>query len=229
MRTSTLLSIFVGAAAAQNVSEESVKFGKHYAVLNLDLINAIVTPIAASKDGRKFIKNTAKWIDAVHAVEPSPLSIFTRIYFSSDLKPELKANSGFADLVEGITTEDDNSTAIYPDFDVKQDMGDIILGKTRYYAGDGNALEEILRAQKIKTVVISGVRTSGVVLSTVYRLFDLDYKMLVFLEARSLLPQSYMLPQLCDFRQHHRAGEANDPSGDSPGHNPQDAGSSNHP
>ena len=54
-------------------------------------------------------------------------------------------------------------------------MGDIILGKTRYYAGDGNALEEILRAQKIKTVVISGVRTSGVVLSTVYRLFDLDY------------------------------------------------------
>jgi nicotinamidase-related amidase len=38
-------------------------------------------------------------------------------------------------------------------------------------------LEEILRAQKIKTVVISGVRTSGVVLSTVYRLFDLDYKM----------------------------------------------------
>ena len=99
MRTSTLLSIFVGVAAAQNVSEESVKFGKHYAVLNLDLINAIVTPIAASKDGRKFIKNTAKWIDAVHDVDPLPLSIFTRIYFSSDLKPELKANSGFADLV----------------------------------------------------------------------------------------------------------------------------------
>jgi nicotinamidase-related amidase len=176
MRTSTLLSIFAGAAAAQNVSEESVNFGKHYAVLNLDLINAIVTPIAASKEGRKFIKNTAKWIDAVHAVEPAPLSIFTRIYFSSDLKPELKANSGFADLVEGITTEDDNSTAIYPDFNVKQDTGDIVLAKTRYYAGDGNALEEILRAQKIKTVVLSGVRTSGVVLSTVYRLFDLDYK-----------------------------------------------------
>ena len=163
--------------ASTIAANESLSFGQHYAVLNLDLINAIVTPIAASKDGRKFIKNTAKWIDAVHDVDPLPLSIFTRIYFSSDLKPELKANSGFADLVEGITTEDDNSTAIYPDFNVKQDMGDIILGKTRYYAGDGNALEEILRAQKIKTVVISGVRTSGVVLSTVYRLFDLDYKM----------------------------------------------------
>ena len=177
MRTSTILSIFAGVAFAQDVAEEAISFGKHYAVLNLDLINAIVTPIAATKEGRNFINNTAKWIDAVHKIDPRPLSIFTRIYFSSDLKPELKANSGFADLVEGITTEDDNSTAIYPDFNVKQDMGDIILGKTRYYAGDGNALEEILRAQKIKTVVISGVRTSGVVLSTVYRLFDLDYKM----------------------------------------------------
>jgi nicotinamidase-related amidase len=154
-----------------------VSFGKHFAVLNLDLINAIVTPISATKEGRDFIKNTAKWIDAVHEVDPAPLTMFTRIYFSSDLKPELKSNSGFAELVEGITTEDDNSTAIYPDFEVKQDIGDIVLRKTRYYAGDGNALEEILRAQKIKTVVISGVRTSGVVLSTVYRLFDLDYKM----------------------------------------------------
>jgi nicotinamidase-related amidase len=177
MRITTLISLLAGVAAAQDIAEKSVSFGKHYAVLNLDLINAIVTPIAANKEGRKFIKNTAKWIDAVHAVDPTPLSIFTRIYFSNDLKPELKANSGFADLVEGITTEDDNSTAIYPDFEVKQDIGDIVLGKTRYYAGDGNSLEEILRAQKIKTVVISGVRTSGVVLSTVYRLFDLDYKM----------------------------------------------------
>jgi nicotinamidase-related amidase len=177
MRTSTILSIFAAAAFAQEVADEPVSFGKNYAVLNLDLINAIVTPIAATPEGRTFIKNTAKWIDAVHDVEPAPLSIFTRIYFSNELKPELKANSGFAELVEGITTEDDNSTAIYPGFEVKQDIGDIVLRKTRYYAGDGNALEEVLRAQKIKTVIISGVRTSGVVLSTVYRLFDLDYKM----------------------------------------------------
>lgn len=177
MRTTTLLSIFLGVAAAKNASEESVSFGKHYAVLNLDLINAIVTPIASSKVGRKFIKNTATWIDAVHDSDAQPLSIFTRIYFSNEMKPELKANSGFADLVEGITTEDSNSTQIYPDFEVEQNTGDIVLRKTRYYAGDGNSLEEILRAQKIKTVVLSGVRTSGVILSTVYRLFDLDYKM----------------------------------------------------
>jgi len=177
MRTTTILSIFAGAAFAKNASEESVSFGKHYAVLNLDLINAIVDPVASTKSGKKWVDNTATWIDAVHDQEPRPLSIFTRIYFSNDMKPEVKSGSGFAELVEGITTEDDNSTQIYPDFNVDQGAGDIVLRKTRYYAGDGNALEEILRAQKIKTVVLSGIRTSGVILSTVYRLFDLDYKM----------------------------------------------------
>jgi len=44
------------------------------------------------------------------------------------------------------------------------------------YAGAGNGLEEILRAQQIDTVIMSGIRTSGVILSTAYRLFDLDYK-----------------------------------------------------
>jgi hypothetical protein len=46
---------------------------------------------------------------------------------------------------------------------------------TPCYAGSGNALEEILRAQKIDTVILSGLGTSGVVLDTVYHLYDLDY------------------------------------------------------
>jgi hypothetical protein len=48
-------------------------------------------------------------------------------------------------------------------------------GMTPCYAGSGNALEEILRAQKIDTVILSGLGTSGVVLDTVYHLYDLDY------------------------------------------------------
>lgn len=52
----------------------------------------------------------------------------------------------------------------------------MVLQKTRYYAGAGNGLEEILRAQRIDTVVLSGIRTSGVILNTAYRLFDADYK-----------------------------------------------------
>ncbi|KAF4818653.1 hypothetical protein CGCTS75_v011858 [Colletotrichum tropicale] len=56
---------------------------------------------------------------------------------------------------------------------------DIVLHKTRWYAGAGNALEQILKAQGINTVVVSGITLSGVVMSTVYRLFDLDYSIYV--------------------------------------------------
>lgn len=53
------------------------------------------------------------------------------------------------------------------------------MPKTRYYAGAGNALDEILNTQKIDTVILSGIRTSGVILSSAYHLFDLDYRVYV--------------------------------------------------
>ena len=39
-------------------------FGNHFAVLNLDLINAIVANVNTTDEGKKWINNTAKWIDA---------------------------------------------------------------------------------------------------------------------------------------------------------------------
>jgi nicotinamidase-related amidase len=161
-------------------ANESLSFGQHYAVLNLDLINGLVAPLASSPAGSAFIKNTATWIDAVHALSPPPLSIFTRIYFSNARKPEVKPGSGFASVSAPLTTANATATQIYSDFSVDETAGDVVLQKTRYYAGTGNALEEILRAQGIDTVILSGVRTSGVILSTAYRLFDLDYKVYVF-------------------------------------------------
>lgn len=65
---------------------------------------------------------------------------------------------------------------IYPAFKVDEKAGDVVLEKSRYYAGWGNSLETILRAQGIDTVVLSGLTTGGVVLNSVYTLFNLDYK-----------------------------------------------------
>lgn len=169
--------------ASTIAANESLSFGQHYAVLNLDLINGLVAPLASSPAGSAFIKNTATWIDAVHAQSPPPLSIFTRIYFSNARKPEVKPGSGFASVSAPLTTANATATQIYSDFRVDETAGDVVLQKTRYYAGTGNALEEILRAQGIDTVILSGVRTSGVILSTAYRLFDLDYKVYVFSES----------------------------------------------
>jgi nicotinamidase-related amidase len=167
--------------ASTVASNTSLSFGQHYAVLNLDLINGLVSPLASTPAGSAFISNTASWIDAVHALSPPPLSIFTRIYFSNARKPEVKPGSGFEKASGPLTTANATATQIYPDFKVDEAAGDVVLQKTRYYAGTGNALEEILRAQGIDTVILSGVRTSGVILSTAYRLFDLDYNVYVVL------------------------------------------------
>lgn len=194
MRTNILSVALAGAsaAAAQNASapgysgfpdpiastvaaNESLSFGQNYAVLNLDLINGLVAPLASDPAGKAFIDNTASWIDAVHAQDPPPLSIFTRIYFSNARKPEVKPGSGFETASAPLTTINATATQLYPDFHVDEAAGDIVLQKTRYYAGTGNPLEEILRAQSIDTVILSGIRTSGVILGTAYRLFDLDY------------------------------------------------------
>lgn len=194
MRTSHLLASIVGllsAAQAQTSSpgydgyptsisstapaNETLSFGRHYAVLNLDLINALVSPLANTSAGSAFISNTARWIDAVHAQNPPPLSIFTRIYFTNAHKPEIGPDSPFALVGGALGTASSNETMLYPAFHVDEAAGDTVLQKSRYFAGAGNSLEEILRAQQIDTVVLSGIRTSGVILSTVYRLFDLDY------------------------------------------------------
>ncbi|KAK4574790.1 hypothetical protein LTR86_001632 [Recurvomyces mirabilis] len=160
-------------------ANKTLSFGQHYAVLNLDLINALVSSIATTSQGESFISNTAKWIDAVHAQNPAPLSIFTRIFFSNSHKPEIGPTTPFAQVGGALGTASSNMTAIYPAFYVNDTAGDVVLQKTRYYAGAGNGLEEILRAQQIDTVILSGIRTSGVILSTAYRLFDLDYKVYV--------------------------------------------------
>lgn len=136
------------------VTNTSLSFGQHYAVLNLDLITGLVAGINATTAGQLFINNTANWINIVHQQTPPPLSIFTRIYFSNARKPEVGPNSpfGLAAAALGNATESSPATQLYPSF--KTIEGDVVLRKSRYYAGDGNSLEEILSSQGIDTVIL---------------------------------------------------------------------------
>lgn len=156
---------------------ETLSFGKHYAVLNLDYINAIAGSLANTTAGEAFLTNTVAWIDAVHAQDPPPLSIYTRIYFSAPTKPEIGPNAPFGNVGGALGTMEDPLTELVPQVQSRVDaqLNDVVIPKTRYYAGAGNALEEILGTQEIDTVILSGIRSSGVILSTAYRLFDLDY------------------------------------------------------
>ncbi|KAK4695173.1 hypothetical protein P7C70_g8602, partial [Phenoliferia sp. Uapishka_3] len=162
-----------------STNSTNITFGTNYAVLNLDLINALVSSVNATPSGDLWINSTATWINAVHAQKPQPLTFFSRIYFSTVGQPEIGPTTPFGAVAKGLgnVTAVNASTEIWPAFKVAK--GDVVIQKARYYAGAGNQLEEILRAQKIDTVVLSGIRTSGVIITTALRLFDLDYKVFV--------------------------------------------------
>jgi nicotinamidase-related amidase len=66
---------------------------------------------------------------------------------------------------------------IHPD--VRPIPGEVVVGKHRVNALYGTALDLILRANSIDTLIILGYATSGVVLSTVRYAADLDYRLLV--------------------------------------------------
>jgi len=56
---------------------------------------------------------------------------------------------------------------------------DLVVVKHRVSAFAGTDLEMILRANQIETLVLFGIATSGVVLSTLLDAFDLDYRLAV--------------------------------------------------
>ena len=57
--------------------------------------------------------------------------------------------------------------------------GDVVIVKHRVSAFAGTDLDMILRAKGIDTLVLAGIATSGVVLSTVRHAADADYKLVV--------------------------------------------------
>ena len=61
--------------------------------------------------------------------------------------------------------------------------GDIIVRKTRVGAFSTTDLEQQLRGRGIDTLILAGISTSGVVLSTVRDAFDRDYRLFVLADA----------------------------------------------
>ncbi|AFT86268.1 Isochorismatase family protein YecD [Paraburkholderia phenoliruptrix] len=58
-----------------------------------------------------------------------------------------------------------------------------VVVKHRIGAFNGTDLDLLLRARGIETLIVSGVTTGGVVLSTVRQAFDLDYDLVVVTNA----------------------------------------------
>jgi nicotinamidase-related amidase len=110
--------------------------------------------------------------------------IFVRLGFQHNM-PELNpANKQFMSLMSGLSNVDlDAFMQLDESLGVRET--DIIVNKKRYSAFSGSDLYMILRAQDISSLVLTGVSTSGIVLSTLREAFDKDYQLTVLSDACS--------------------------------------------
>jgi nicotinamidase-related amidase len=97
--------------------------------------------------------------------------------------PEVSArNKSFGAISgTGAFTGQDPSAEVHPD--VAPQPGDVVVTKKRVSAFAGSDLDMVLRAGEVDTLVLTGIATSGVVLSTVRQAADLDYGLVVLEDA----------------------------------------------
>jgi nicotinamidase-related amidase len=91
--------------------------------------------------------------------------------------PETKSSPMFSALPEGAFTDNDPGAAIHPDVAPRPDES--IVTKKRVSAFAGSDLDLVLRGGAIDHLILTGLATSGVVLSTLRQAADLDYRLTV--------------------------------------------------
>jgi nicotinamidase-related amidase len=93
--------------------------------------------------------------------------------------PEISPNNGLFSWIRdnSIFTPGSESTRIHAA--VAPQGEEPVIVKHRVGAFTGTELDMVLRARRIDTLLLAGVTTSGVVLSTLRQAFDLDYSLAV--------------------------------------------------
>jgi nicotinamidase-related amidase len=87
-------------------------------------------------------------------------------------------NKNFSALTaSGALVDTDPGAGLHPDLD-PQDT-DIVVVKKRVSAFAGSDLDVVLRAADVDSLVLAGIATSGVVLSTLRQAADLDFRLTV--------------------------------------------------
>ena len=148
------------------------------ALLVMDVQNGIISSL-----GDKLEDALATYQKAIKAArEHSIPVIYVRVGFSEGY-PEISPNNkGFSQISKyGSMTVNDDSTQIHEA--VKPEANEPVVTKYRISAFAGSTLEVILRSKQIDTLVLSGIATSGVVLSTIREAADKDFKIKVLSDA----------------------------------------------
>jgi nicotinamidase-related amidase len=100
--------------------------------------------------------------------------VYVRVAFRPGAPEVDRNNRIFAALADSPAfVEDGPPTQIHPS--LAPQPGDVVVDKKRVSAFAGSDLDMIMRAQGVRTLVLAGIATSGVVLSTLRQAADLDY------------------------------------------------------
>ncbi|HEY6333952.1 MAG TPA: isochorismatase family cysteine hydrolase [Blastocatellia bacterium] len=146
------------------------------AVLSMDLQNGIISvyakddpklPVRAAGVIKRSREAGAKVIHVKVGFRPGLPEICSR----NQLFHSIKGSSRHQKLFEG------DMGAIHQA--VAPESGEVVVTKSRVNAFAGTDLELVLRAAQIDTLVLFGIATSGVVLSTLLHASDADYRLFV--------------------------------------------------
>jgi nicotinamidase-related amidase len=121
---------------------------------------------------------------AVQAARTAGIPVmFVRVAFRVGYPEAAPTNAVFAGIGQAgaAMTEDHPATQVHTALDPHAD--EPIILKRRVSAFSGSDLDVLLRAAEADTLVLAGISTSGVVLSTLRQAADLDYRLTVLADA----------------------------------------------
>jgi nicotinamidase-related amidase len=144
------------------------------ALLVMDFQRTIVERIAS--DPAALLDRTARLLAAARAA--GVRVIFVGVGFREGY-PEVSArNQSFATIrTTGAFLSSAAGSEIHPA--VAPAEGEVVVTKHRVSAFAGTDLDMILRANDVDTLVLAGIATSGVVLSTTRHAADADYRLVI--------------------------------------------------
>lgn len=147
------------------------------ALLVMDVQNGIVSRFAGAPDA------LTPFQQAVDTARQADIPvIFVRVAFRAGYPEVSPRNQSFSAIVNrGGMTSAELSTQIHESVTPRPD--EPIVTKRRVSAFTGSDLEVVLRARGIDTLVLTGIATSGVVLSTLREAADKDYGIVVLSDA----------------------------------------------
>ncbi len=143
------------------------------ALLVMDVQGAMT---ASLSDGPAYLDRLGRVMDTARRADIRVIYVVVRFH---DGYPEVSPrNKSFSQIKgSGRLLESDPGSQIDPS--VRPRDGEIVVTKKRVSAFAGSDLQVVLRAQGVEELILTGIATSGVVLSTLRAAADMDYRLTV--------------------------------------------------